>query len=176
MEIPVKFDHHDSTADVEAQLVIKDVKRDPIRETKAEKTAFYVTLFVGVGCTVTVWLLSVFLTSFYALSIRDSEDGVAIASIPLVGMAVVFIILFPLLVLSRTLCKTECDACPGCYGYTTLIFALLVLLAGLFVAVSAARSPSTEDKVFGGVTAGINFFFGLGILCTVFYFCTKNRR
>ncbi len=180
MELPMKSpvsERRDSTTDVEAQLVLKDkLKRDALKETKSEKLGFYIAVFAGFGCSITVWILAVFLTCFYAFIILDSEDGIAVASVPLVCLMFLFILLLPLLVCSRSVCRVECDNCPGCYAWSVLILGLLMLLSAVFVTLSAAESSSSTDRIVGGVAAGVDFVFGIGILCTVFYYCAKNRR
>ncbi len=178
MEVSLKSpasERWDSTTDVEAQLVEKDkVKGSPLRESKSEKVAFYIAVSAYFGCAVILWILAVFLTCFYAVFIRDSEDVIAIASIPLVCLTVVFI---PLLYCSRNVCKsTECDKCPGCYGFCVLILGLLMLLSAVFVVVSAVNSSSSVDWAVGGLAAGIDTLFGLDLLSAVFYLCVNNRR
>ncbi len=175
MQSPVS--DHERPDSVEAQLVEKDkVKGSPLRESKSEKVAFYIAVSAYFGCAVILWILAVFLTCFYAVIIRDSEDGIAVASVPLVCLMVVFIVLFLLLVCSRSICQVECDNCPGCYGFSVLILGLLMLLAAVFVTVSAGKSSSSTDRAVGGLTAGVDFIFGLCILSTVLYLCVQNRR
>ena len=89
---------------------------------------------------------------------------------------VFFIVLLPLLVCSRNVCRVECDSCPGFYGYCVLVLGCIMLLAAVFVTVSAASSSWSTERVVGGVTAAVDFLFGFGIVCSVFYYCAKNRR
>ena len=163
--------------DLEVHLVIEDPKpKDPEKETKTEKTAFYVGVLLGWGCFIVLWALAVFLTCFYAIVIRHNDDGLATASIPLVSSVVFFILMLPFLVSRRMTCYSECEGCQNCYPFTALILGLLMLLAAVLVTLSAGGASSGADKAFGGITAGVNFIYGLGVMCTLLYRCSMNRR
>ena len=165
-----------SITDPETQLVLKS--RDNTfnyEETKSEKVAFYAVVLTGCGLAIFFWITSVALTFCYALMIRKSEDDIAIASIPLVILIVVFLFILPLLFWSHPN-RHECDDCPGCYPYLALILGLIMLVAGVLVTLSAVKASSSADKAFGAATAVVDLIFGVGILCTVLYYCTQQRR